>query len=171
MAGETIGRHPLPERGREGFTKNRQSDRAGASHTRYPAPGNDCGRGPKSKGKAETASRDKNVSGAADSGESRRGGTRAVSFADPCHFEFRRTVDRPQLPLVGGSPREARVSAAGARRKPSAAHQEGDSAPRGRGSRESARSKREDASSGKDLAGARLQRKVRWECIMTEYHT
>jgi 16S rRNA (cytosine1402-N4)-methyltransferase len=44
---------------------------------------------------AETASRDKNVSGAADSGESRRGGTRAVSFADPCHFSFSGTVDRP----------------------------------------------------------------------------
>jgi hypothetical protein len=33
-------------------------------------------------GKAETASRNKNVSGAADSGESRDGGTRAVSFSD-----------------------------------------------------------------------------------------
>ena len=32
------------------------------------------------KGKAEAASRDKNVSGAADCGESRDGGTRAVSF-------------------------------------------------------------------------------------------
>src|SRR5271163_3032328 len=117
MAGETIGRHPLPERGREGFTKNRQSDRAGASHTRYPAPGNDCGRGPKSKGKAETASRDKNVSGAADCGESRRGGTRAVSFADPCHFEFWRANDRPQLPLDRGSSGEARLPAPGAGRK------------------------------------------------------
>jgi len=40
-------------------------------------------RGPRGTGKAGTASRTKNVSGAADSGESRRGGTRAVSFADP----------------------------------------------------------------------------------------
>src|SRR6266478_5140889 len=37
--------------------------------------------GPKAMGKAETASRNKNVSGAADSGESRDGGTRAVSFS------------------------------------------------------------------------------------------
>jgi hypothetical protein len=36
---------------------------------------------PKAMGKAETASRNKNVSGAADSGESRDGGTRAVSFS------------------------------------------------------------------------------------------
>lgn len=34
-------------------------------------------------GKAETASRNKNFSGAADRGESRDGGTRAVSFSDP----------------------------------------------------------------------------------------
>ena len=51
-----------------------------ASHTGHRTPGNGCGRGPKSKGKAEAASRDKNVSGAADCGESRDGGTRAVSF-------------------------------------------------------------------------------------------
>src|SRR5580704_9122952 len=128
MAGETIGRHPLPERGREGFTKNRQSDRAGASHTRYPAPGNDCGRGPKSKGKAETASRDKNVSGAADCGESRRGGTRAVSFANPCHFFFRRTLGGPQLSLTGRSSGETCVPAAGARGKLPKIDEKGDPA-------------------------------------------
>src|SRR5437762_2672426 len=43
-------------------------------------------------GKAETASRNKNVSGAADSGESRDGGTRAVSFSDPRHNEFRKAL-------------------------------------------------------------------------------
>lgn len=43
-------------------------------------------RGPKGMGKAETASRNKNASGAADSGESRDGGTRAVSFSDRAQF-------------------------------------------------------------------------------------
>ena len=66
--------------GGAGFTQNRQGDRSRASHPGHRTPGNGCGRGPKSKGKAETASRDKNVSGAADCGESRDGGTRAVSF-------------------------------------------------------------------------------------------
>ena len=37
---------------------------------------------PKAMGKAETASRNKNVSGAAVRGESRDGGTRAVSFSE-----------------------------------------------------------------------------------------
>jgi hypothetical protein len=40
---------------------------------------------PEAMGKAETASRNKNVSGAADSGESRNGGTRAVSLSEPEH--------------------------------------------------------------------------------------
>src|SRR4029077_14599648 len=102
------------EGGGDRFTKNRQSNCEGAADPRYRTSGIDCGRGPKSKGKAETASRDKNVSGAADSGESRRGGTRAVSFADPCHFIFRRTLDSPQLPLTGRPPGEADVSAPGA---------------------------------------------------------
>ena len=57
-----------------------RTHRSSASHTGHRTPGNGCGRGPKSKGKAEAASRDKNVSGAADCGESRDGGTRAVSF-------------------------------------------------------------------------------------------
>ena len=74
------GRCALQIRRRARITQDRQGDCAGAAHPRHRTPGNGCGRGPKSKGKAETAPRDKNVSGAADSGESRVGGTRAVSF-------------------------------------------------------------------------------------------
>jgi len=54
-------------------------------------------------GKAETASRNKNVSGAADSGESRVGGTRAVSFSDPGHNEFGSAV-RPADVSLGRGP-------------------------------------------------------------------
>ena len=126
VAGKRTGRPPLSEGRGERFTQNRQGNRALASDSRHRTPGNGCGRGSQSKGKAETASRDKNVSGAADSGESRRGGTRAVSFADPCHFKSWRTVDCPQLPLAGRSPGEARLSATGARGKFSRADQEGD---------------------------------------------
>lgn len=61
-------------------------------------------------GKAETASRNKNVSGAADSGESRDGGTRAVSFSDSRHNEFWKPVGDIDLSLVGRPAREARVS-------------------------------------------------------------
>src|SRR6185437_914722 len=101
MAGARAGQSSLPEGGGDGFTQNRQEHCARAADPRYGAPGNGCGRGPQSKGKAETASRDKNVSGAADSGESRRGGTRAVSFADPCHYESGRTMGGFELPLAG----------------------------------------------------------------------
>ncbi len=52
----------------------------------------------------------KNVSGAADSGESRDGGTRAVSFSDPRHNEFRRPLGGAELPLAGRPPGKARVS-------------------------------------------------------------
>src|SRR5271154_6182009 len=117
VAGERAGQSPLSKSGGEGLTQNRQGDCSVAAHSRHRTPGKGCGRGPKSKGKAETATRDKNVSGAADSGESRRGGTRAVSFADPCHFIFRRTVDRPQLSLARRPSGEARLSRLGARRK------------------------------------------------------
>src|SRR5271170_4622325 len=130
MVGEGFGRPPLQQRGREGFTQNRQGNRSGAADPRHRTSGNGCGRGPKSKGKAETASRDKNVSGAADSGESRRGGTRAVSFAFPCHIKSRRTVDRPQLSLARRSGGEARVSGPGARAKFPRVNQKSDSARR-----------------------------------------
>src|SRR5277367_4028628 len=110
LAREKIGRPPLPERRGEELTQNRQGDCSGASHPGHPTPGNGCGRGSKGKGKAETASRDKNVSGAADCGESRRGGTRAVSFTNPCHFIFRRTLDCPQLSLNRRPYGEARFS-------------------------------------------------------------
>src|SRR5206468_11651197 len=110
MAGERAGRLALPRSGRARFQKDRQSDRESATDTRHRAPGNDCGRGPKAMGKAETASRNKNVSGAADSGESRAGGTRAVSFSDAGHNEFRRTLGGVELPLAGRPPGEARVS-------------------------------------------------------------
>ncbi len=100
LAGKAVGRPALSQGGGAGFTQNRQGHRSSAADPRYRTPGNGCGRSSKSKGKAETAARDKNVSGAAECGESRRGGTRAVSFADPCHFIFRRTLDCPQLPLA-----------------------------------------------------------------------
>jgi len=59
---------------------------------------------------AETASRNKNVSGAADSGESRDGGTRAVSFSDPRHNKFRSPLGGAELPLTGRPPGKACVS-------------------------------------------------------------
>src|SRR5579885_2457313 len=67
-------------------------------------------------GKAETASRDKNVSGAADSGESRIGGTRAVSFSDPGHNNFGRTMRSAELSLEGRPHREVRLPGSRARR-------------------------------------------------------
>src|SRR5579863_9146904 len=155
MAGERAGRSSLPEGGGEGFTQNRQSDRAGAAHSRYRASGNGCGRGTKSKGKAETASRDKNVSGAADSGESRRGGTRAVSFADPCHFKSWRTLGGDELPLAGRPSGEAEVSGAGARREFSTADEKADPAAGRRDPSKPAGAKREDASGGKELTPLR----------------
>src|SRR6516162_11406905 len=62
-------------------------------------------------GKAETASRDKNVSGAADSGESRDGGTRAVSLPDSCHIKFRRPMGGADVPLARRPPGEASLPA------------------------------------------------------------
>src|SRR5271170_3778265 len=168
MAGERAGRSPLPEGRGERFTQNRQGDCSGATHSGHRAPGNGCGRGSKSKGKAETAARDKNVSGAAECGESRRGGTRAVSFADPCHFILWRTLDRPQLPLAGRSSGEASVSAAVARGKLRRADPEGDPTERRRDSKQSAFAQREDARSGKDRAGGK---RSGWELAMTEYFT
>src|SRR5690349_5653346 len=123
MAGEATGRSPLPEGGGDGFTQNRPGDRESATDSRHRTPGNGCGRGTKSKGKAETASRDKNVSGAADSGESRVGGTRAVSQSDPCHFSFASEMGDIELPLAGRSHGQARLSAAGADRRIRDPHQ------------------------------------------------
>ena len=80
--------------------------------------GNGCGRGPYFKGKAETASRDKNVSGAADCGESRVGGTRAVSRSCPCHISSEAGGGWCcQLPLAGRPPGQAAVPAVGSRRR------------------------------------------------------
>src|ERR1700722_3201510 len=101
--------HALSGSRRARFTQDRQGDRESAAHTGYRAPGNGCGRGPKAMGKAETASRNKNVSGAADSGESRDGGTRAVSFSDPRHIKFWRTPGGVELSLRRRPIGEARV--------------------------------------------------------------
>src|ERR1700693_4068765 len=124
MAGEAAGQSPLPASRGEGFKKNRQGNCSVAPHSRHRTPGNGCGRGTYSKGKAETASRDKNVSGAADSGESRRGGTRAVSFTDPCHFNSGRPLDHFELSLPRRSNGNTRFSAARARRPSSNFDQE-----------------------------------------------
>src|SRR6516165_3157444 len=109
MAGKRTGRFALPRSGRARFEKDRQGDCASAATERYRAPGNGCGRGPKAMGKAETASRNKNVSGAADSGESRVGGTRAVSFSGPRHNESGRPLGGADVPLQGRPAGEARV--------------------------------------------------------------
>src|SRR5260370_33164325 len=99
MAGEGNRRPALPGSRRARFQKNRQGDRTSATPTGYRALGNDCGRGPEEMGKAETASRNKNVSGAAGSGESRDGGTPAVSFWGRRHNEFTRQLGWGELPL------------------------------------------------------------------------
>src|SRR5215475_8557309 len=115
MARKRAGRFALPRSGRARFEKNCQSSNARATDSRHRAPGNGCGRGPKAMGKAETASRNKNVSGAADSGESRDGGTRAVSFSDPSHNESRSAmgcadVSLARRPHGQGSPEGRRAA-------------------------------------------------------------
>src|SRR6267378_3621898 len=110
LVGEGNRRPALSGSRRARFQKDRQRHSASASDTRHRAPGNGCGWGPKAMGKAETASRNKNVSGAADSGESRDGGTRAVSFSDPSYFKFRRTLCGVDVPLGGRPPGQAGVS-------------------------------------------------------------
>src|ERR1700756_3472979 len=115
MVGARDRRPALPGSGRARFEKNRQGDSAGAANTRHRAPGNGCSWGPKAMGKAETASRNKNVSGAADSGESRDGGTRAVSFSDPGYIKFRRTLGGADVPLGRRPPGQAGVSTRRAR--------------------------------------------------------
>src|SRR5262244_2460137 len=111
MAGNGNGRFVLPRSGRTRFQKDRQGDYAGASHTGHRASGNGCSWGSKAMGKAETASRHKNVSGAADSGESRDGGTRAVSFSNPSYFESKRAMGGADVPLGRRPPSEAGVPA------------------------------------------------------------
>ena len=153
-----VGRPPLPERRGERFTQNRQGNCSRAAYSRYRTPGNGCGRGPKGKGKAETASRDKNVSGAADCGESRRGGTRAVSFADPCHYFSGRTLGSPQLSLAGRSPGEACVSAVGEGKGFQSSDQKGDSAWRRGNQTQSARAQRENARCGESCRSPKAKR-------------
>src|SRR6516164_7966152 len=111
MVGEGISRPALPGSGRARFQENRQRDSKSATDQRYRAPGNGCGRRPEAMGKAETASRNKNVSGAADSGESRVGGTRAVSLPDSCHIKFRRPMGGADVPLARRPPGEASLPA------------------------------------------------------------
>src|SRR3984893_4233579 len=99
MVGERSSRPALSGSRSARFKKDREGDRTSAADTRARAPGNGCSWGPKAMGKAETASRHKNVSGAADSGESRDGGTRAVSFSDPGYIKFRRAPGGADVPL------------------------------------------------------------------------
>src|SRR6266849_617361 len=150
MAGEGNRRPALPGSRRARFQKDRQGDRTSATPTGYRALGNDCGRGPKAMGKAETASRNKNVSGAADSGESRDGGTRAVSFSDSRHNEFRRPLGGVELPLAGRPPGEACVSRRRASRSAPRADEARDPAQRARGDGQPAFAKRKAAVCGKN---------------------
>src|SRR6266403_5995326 len=130
MGGERDSRPALSGSRRARFQKDRQGHRTRAADTRHRAPGNGCSWGPKAMGKAETASRHKNVSGAADSGESRDGGTRAVSFSDPSYFEFRREVGGADVPLGRRPPGQASVSTGGARGHAQGADQTRDPAER-----------------------------------------
>src|SRR5437667_167917 len=57
--------------------------------------------------------RHRDVSGAADSGESRDGGTRAVSFSGPRHNESRGSVRNVDVPLEGRPHRERGISRSG----------------------------------------------------------
>src|SRR5713226_8726840 len=150
MAGEGNRRPALPGSRRARFQKDRQGDRTSATPTGYRALGNDCGRGPKAMGKAETASRNKNVSGAADSGESRDGGTRAVSFSDPRHNEFRRPLGGAELPLTRRPPGKACVSRGRASGDAPLADETRDPAHRARNDGQPAFAKREAAVRGKN---------------------
>src|SRR5712664_4193829 len=149
MVGEGNRRPALSRSRRARFQKDRQGDRTSATPTGYRALGNDCGRGPKAMGKAETASRNKNVSGAADSGESRDGGTRAVSFSDPRHNEFRRPLGGAELPLAGRPPGEACVSRGRASRNAPRADETRDPAQRAGDNGQPALAKCEAAVCGK----------------------
>src|SRR5713226_3802113 len=109
-------------------------------------------------GKAETASRNKNVSGAADRGESRDGGTRAVSFSDPRHFSFGRPLGGVELPLTRRPPGEARVSGGPAARNAPRADETCDPAQQGRDGGQPAFAKREAAVYGKSISMARKKK-------------
>src|SRR5580658_9103630 len=117
-------------------------------------------------GKAETASRDKNVSGAADCGESRDGGTRAVSFTDPCCIKFRRPLGGAELPLARRPHREARVSRGGASGDAPGAHPARNSADRRREGDQPAFAKREIAVCRKSVVMTRKKKVVN-----AEFHT
>src|SRR6185437_4780765 len=143
MVRKRSGQRALPVWRRARITQDRQGNCSRAAHPRHRTPGNGCGRGPKSKGKAETASRNKNVSGAADSGESRDGGTRAVSNTDPCYIEFRRPPGGAELPLARRPHREARVSRGRAFGNARGAHAARDPADRRREGGQPAFAKRE----------------------------
>src|SRR3981189_2311273 len=106
-------------------------------------------------GKAETASRNKNVSGAADRGESRDGGTRAVSFSDPRHNEFGWPLGGVELPLAGRPPGEARVSRGRASRNAPPAYETCNPAHRGRNDGQPAFAKCEAAVCRKGIVMAR----------------
>src|SRR5579859_4242924 len=118
-------------------------------------------------GKAETASRDKNVSGAADCGESRDGGTRAVSFADPCCIEFRRPLGGDELSLGRRPQGEARISRGRASGDAPGAYPTRDPADRRREGGQPAFAKRETAVCRKSVVMKRIKRKAR----AAEFHT
>src|SRR5574340_165044 len=155
--GEGTGRSALPRSGGARFQKDRQGDRESATHTGYRAPGNGCGRRPEALGKAETASRNKNVSGAADSGESRVGGTRAVSFPDPCHIKFWRPLGGVELPLPRRPPGETRVPGRAKSWNAESAHQARDCARPARADGEPEIAKRETPVRGEG---------VRWQALV-----
>src|SRR5713226_9340348 len=119
-------------------------------------------------GKAETASRNNNVSGAADSGESRDGGTRAVSFPDPRHIIFGRPLGGVELPLARRPPREARIPRRRASGHAQSAHQTCDPADRAGNGGEPAFAKRETAVRRKDLV---MTRKKKNKSRNAEVHT
>src|SRR4029077_13841537 len=157
--GERNSRLALSGSRRARFQKDRQGHRTGAADTRHRAPGNGCGWGPKGMGKAETASRNKNVSGAADSGESRDGGTRAVSFSDPSYFKFRRSVGGADVPLGRRPPGQASVSSGRACGHAQSADQTCDPAERKRNLGEPTFAKCEIAVRGKSLSNDEAKEK------------
>src|SRR4029077_7758908 len=111
--------------------------------------------------------RNKNVSGAADSGESRDGGTRAVSNTDHRHIEFRRALGGAELPLKRRPQGEARVSRGRAFGNAQGAHPSRDPADRGREGGQPAFAKRETAVCRKSVVMTRKRKKA----VTAEFHT